>query len=184
MKKLIFASLIGILLCGCNPEQQNTQPKSVTGIRQAKAEVPVNDKGHSIEQENIISRYKLDNTIGSIKHLYVISPMSGQVLIYSTVQGKVTSSGKRLTPKTISSDDGEFVNSDFHGIPVAVNGYWHRTTEVIQDDGTYGDSIEYLYWFDTKGNYHQHYVSGCMVHISDQPLPIKNVVLNLEQVEE
>jgi hypothetical protein len=55
------------------------------------------------------------------------------------------------------------------------------TNEVLQDDGTYGTSMDYLYWFDSKGTFHQHYVGGGqIVHISSEPLAIKNVVLNME----
>ena len=116
--------------------------------------------------------------LGAIKHLYVISDISGQVLIYSTVKGKVTSSGKRLTPQTVigwnNSTEGE---TNY----VTIGKKQFITNEVIQDDGTYGTSIEYLYWVDTKGVYHQHYKSNNeMIHISDQPLAVKSVVLNLD----
>ena len=57
----------------------------------------------------------------------------------------------------------------------------HITLEVVQDDGTYGHSSEYLYWWDTKGVYHQHYVSGGqIVHVSSQPLAVKGIIINME----
>src|SRR6185503_6965090 len=35
--------------------------------------------------------------------------------------------------------------------------------------------------WDTKGVYHQHYVDGGQIlHISDQPLAVKSIVLNME----
>jgi hypothetical protein len=53
---------------------------------------------------------------------------------------------------------------------------------VLLDDGTYVSSVEYLYWFDAKGVYHQHYVTGGqIVHVSDQPLAVKSIVLNLSE---
>jgi hypothetical protein len=53
---------------------------------------------------------------------------------------------------------------------------------VLQDDGTYGTSVDYLYWFDARGAYHQHYVTGgTIVHVSDQPLNVKSVIINIEQ---
>lgn len=181
MQKTSFLVVCCLLICGCDiPSGDNYVPKSNAGVAQTKADIPINENGRTVEQENILKRYKIDNTVGSIKHLYVISPVSGQVLIYSTVDGKVTSSGKRLTPKTVAAIDGEFIGSQHYGMATKINNEWHRSSEVIQDDGTYGDSIDYLYWYDTKGNYHQQYVEGCIVHISDQPLPIKNIVLNLE----
>lgn len=54
------------------------------------------------------------------------------------------------------------------------------TNEVLEDDGTYGDSVPYIFWFDA-GVYHQHYVEGGqIIHISDQPLAVKSIVLNME----
>ncbi len=164
---LIFASCI-------DSSYINGQPKSASNINRTVTEVKTDEQGRTVEQNNIINRYKLDNEIGSIKHLYIMSAYSGQVLIYSTVKGKVTSSGKRLNPMTISS-------TDYQGMPIVIGNSSYKTGEVIQDDGTYGSSIEYLFWFDSKGIYHQQYITGGMIlHISDQPMPIKSVVLNLE----
>jgi hypothetical protein len=134
----------------------------------------------SREQKNIKKRLEKDNEIGAIKHLYVISAYSGQVLIYSTVDTKVTSSGKRLTPKTVIGNGFENNgNSNY----VNIGGTSYTTNELIEDDGTFGSSIEYLYWFDKRRAYHQHYISGGqIIHISDQPLSVKNIVLNLEMI--
>ncbi|MFH1661895.1 MAG: hypothetical protein ABIA02_02265 [Candidatus Falkowbacteria bacterium] len=119
---------------------------------------------------NIEKRIKLENKPGSIKHFYVISAYSGQVVIYSTVKGKVTSSSKRLTPYTASGI-----------VPFNIGGDTHYTNEVLQDDGTYGSSIHYLYWWDVQGRYHQHYVSGGqIIHVSDQPIPVKSITINME----
>ena len=41
-----------------------------------------------------------------------------------------------------------------------------------------------LYWWDTRDVYHQHYVTGGqIVHISDQPIVVPKIILNLESVE-
>ena len=86
-----------------------------------------------------------------------------------------------MTPTSVVASDGQYVDSDFSGVPVAIGGRQHRTTEVLQDDGTYGSSIPYLFWEDTKGVYHQHYVSGGQIlHVSSEPLPIKSVIINME----
>ena len=69
------------------------------------------------------------------------------------------------------------------GIPVNIGGTTRRTAEVLQDDGTYGSSMPYLFWFDVNDRYHQHYVSGGQIlHISSEPIAVKNVVINLEIV--
>lgn len=175
----IFAFLsVGADNSGC--DQGTAQPQSDSGIKKATVTVPTDPDGHSIEQKNIMNRLLVDNKPGSIKHLYVISAMSGQVILYSTVKGKVTSSGKRLTPKTVSTNNPQ--NRAVDGIPVDIGGLPLRTAEVLQDDGSYGDSIDYVYWWDVRGAYHQHYISGGQIlHVSDQPITVKDVILNLEE---
>ncbi len=97
-----------------------------------------------------------------------MSAYSGEVLIYSTVKGKVTSSSKRISPTQQVID---FDNT----------AYTSYNPDVIQDDGTYGSSVEYIYWWDSKGIFHQHYpTGGQIIHISNQPLAVKSVTLNLE----
>lgn len=174
-KIMVMLFLIAISFASCQIE--TPQPTSDSGVKKATTSVQTDLSGHTTEQNNIVERYNRDNKPGSIKHLYIISAYSGQVLIYSTVKGKVTSSGKRLTPNTVASSDNQYSG----GIPVNINGNTYRTSEVLQDDGTYGSSAEYIYWFDSKNIYHQQYITGgMMVHISDQPLAVKNVTLNME----
>jgi hypothetical protein len=146
---------------------------SSTGIEKATATIETGIDGLTVEQRNVKERLERDNQPGSIKHLYVISPFSGDVLVYSTVRGKVTSSGKRLTPSTLDSD-GVMTPR------VRLGNDHYYTTEVMQDDGTYGHSAEYLFWFDSQGRYHQHYPGNTIVHVSDQPLSIGKAVLNLD----
>jgi hypothetical protein len=51
----------------------------------------------------------------------------------------------------------------------------------IQDDGTFGDSDPYIFWWDSKGIYHQHFMTGGQImHISSQPMPVKSITINME----
>jgi hypothetical protein len=173
MKKIIGLLTVIVLSIGCN--FQRGAPISDTGVKKATAEITTGIDGLTVEQRNVKARLEVDNKSGSIKHLYVISAYTGQVLIYSTVDGKVTSSGKRLTPTTVSSG-GDIPDS----IPFAIAGQRYYTPEVIQDDGTYGHSSPYVFWFDTQGNYHQHYINGGQIfHVSDEPLAVKDVVIRI-----
>jgi hypothetical protein len=155
---------------------------ALSGVHEVRTEVPTGPDGLTTEQRNIRDRLRMDNTPGSIKHLYVISAYSGDVLLYSTVRGKVTSSGKRLSPTAVAAGACRSGDTDStYGIPVQVGGQTYHTGEVLQDDGTYGHSIEYLFWFDAAGRYHQHYPNGGqIIHISDEPLVVKKPVINLE----
>lgn len=183
MKKssIAVAILIALpFLLGASDESCNPPPTSSSGLQKASVTVVPGSDGLSVEQRNVRDRLTADNKPGSIKHLYVISAYSGQVIIYSTVRGKVTSSGKRLSPETVSSTN----SGDSAGFAVQLGNTIGVTHEVLSDDGTYGSSVPYIYWFDSKGSYHQHYiVGGQIVHISDQPLAVKSIVLNLEAVQ-
>lgn len=177
MKKLLLPLLItSTLLVSCR-EEIATASGSVSKKTVA---VATDGDGWTSEQRNIAERLKRDNQVGAIKHLYVISPYSGQVLLYSTVKGKVTSSGKRLTPNTVAASAQ--TNSSYGGgLVVNLGGKGYYTTEVLQDDGTYGSSCEYIYWFDSKDIYHSHFFTGGqIIHVSEQPIATKNIILNLE----
>lgn len=185
MKKIGFLIMVMItlLLSSCEFAPQRG-PVSSSGVEQATTKVETDADGNTVEQKNIMERLKRDNMPGSIKHLYIMSAYSGDVLIYSTVIGKVTSSGKRLTPVTVQGGTGWDYNKNSNlssmDNRVTIGDKSFITDEVIQDDGTYGSSIEYLYWFDSKGIYHQQYITGGMiVHVSDQPIAVKSVILNL-----
>ena len=179
-QSLIFSVLLLVwLVAGCAPRDSGAQ-EAASGVTATSVDVPVSAAGTTIEQENVGTRLQMDNQIGSIKHLYVISAFSGDVLLYSTVQGKVTSSGKRLTPTSVAAIEGQYVREQHEGLPVRLGDRTYRTSEVLQDDGTYGTSIPYLFWWDAQGKYHQHYVSGGQIlHISDQPISVGEVRINM-----
>ena len=174
---MLFTAALTVLLGGC--ESPSAPPESSSGVAKTDAVIKPQASGLTVEQENIRRRLQMENVPGSIKHLYVISAMSGDVILYSTVKGKVTSSGKRLSPYEIKTG-----SSGREGFPIQFGERRYYTTEVLQDDGSYGSSIPYLYWWDTRDVYHQHYVTGGqIVHLSDQPISVPKVILNLETVE-
>jgi len=178
--KLLMIVASAFMMSSCLEEP--TPVSAGGGVTKKTVDVSTDPDGWTVEQKNIAERLKRDNGVGAIKHLYIISPYSGQVIMYSTVRGKVTSSGKRLTPSTVTSTDGEFVGSQHQGMGVDIGGVTKRTSEVLQDDGTYGSSCEYIYWFDSKGIYHSHFFTGGqIIHVADQPMPVKNITINLEQ---
>lgn len=182
MKKLIISIVIGLSLLSASCLEESNPSTASGSVSKKTVEVQTDPNGWTVEQKNIAERLEKDNQVGSIKHLYVISPYSGQVILYSTVRGKVTSGGKRLTPNTVDAGDSQYTSESNRGIPVNINGETRRTAEVLQDDGTYGSSCEYIYWFSSKGTYHQHFFTGGQViHVSDQPIAVKNITLNLEQ---
>ncbi len=185
MKKISIISFviaIVVIACSCPGCESKKQPmQSASGVKQATVEVTTGSDGLTVEQRNISNKLTEENRVGAIRHLYVISAYSGDVLIYSTIKGKVTSSGKRLTPLTVVGAGSDMADQD--GIPVKIGNAQYHTNEVLQDDGTHGGSIPYLYWYDTKDIFHKHYVSGGqIIHISTQPISVSKVILNLDGV--
>jgi hypothetical protein len=159
-KILIALSIMTLIGCG------TTTAVSASGVKMATTKVETAEDGTTIEQRNIKERLARDNKPGSIKFLYIVSPFTGDLIISSTVKGKVTSSSKRLTPADLTQ-----TNSEGGGIVqkvIKIDGRWYTTDQNPGDDGTYGDSIQYLFWFDANDVYHQAYIGGAIVHISDK----------------
>lgn len=179
MKNLLLFTLIVLSSCTINPREQQ---KSDSGVMKATTTVKTDANGNTSEQFNIIERLKRDNEVGSIKHLYIVSSYSGDILEYSTVKGKVTSGGKRLSPKSVN---GNGFNNSGKSNMVIIDGSYYTTDEVLDDGGAYGDSGNYLYWFDAQGNYHQYYPSGgTYIHIADKALRIKRANLSMELIDD
>lgn len=174
---LLCCMAIGFIpTIGCVP---TTPPVSSSGVQQTSTKVALGSDGLTTEQRNIKDRLAIDNKPGSIKHLYLLSPINGRQIFYSPVKGKVTSSAKRLSPKTVNWMRNGSQAAD-NGMAVPINDRWATTSEVIQDDGTYGDSSEYLYFWNQNGQYFQLYVGGLAVVVSDQPTAFQDVVVRNE----
>ena len=164
--------ILTFCLASCLPDAATSEG----GIKKAKANIKVQSNGLTVEQENVKRRLEQENIPGSIKHLYLISAYSGEVILYSTVKGKVTSSGKRLTPSSVEST-GDMPD----GFKITIDGASYSTTETLGDDGTYGSSVEYLYWWDAGGKYNQIFISGgTSVIITDQPTQFGRVTQSID----
>jgi len=154
-------ALLALTVClatiGCVPPAQ-----SVSGTKMAKVgALNTDSEGHTAEQRNIIKKIKTENEDNKTWYLYVISPFDHTVIMRSTVVGKVTSSGKRLTPKELSGQ----------GMQIPIGDYTYHTQELPSEDGTYGSSTEYIYWTDSKGRNRRHWMlDGQIIHLVDQPM--------------
>ena len=170
MKKLFTVLLLSFLVASCGPVPKNT-PVSDSGVKKAHAKVVTGTDGLTNEQRNIKKRVEADNLPGGVLHLYAVSPFTGDIIFYSTVDGKVTSSSKRLTSnqKLVRVDRGQY-NGE---IPMPRIG----------DDGAYGSSIPYLYWWDINGNYQQVYPQGLTILIKDKPMRFKKAILTMDALE-
>jgi hypothetical protein len=177
---LIILMVVSMFFMGCTAGEP-TQAGSDAGVQKAVAVVQTDAAGHTVEQNNIIKKYAMDNDPATIRFVYIISPYDHKVISKFTAVGKVTSSGKRLTPTEVGSPSGGYRN---WAMPVVIAGEQRYTGEVIQDDGTYGTSAEYLYAFLTDGSMIQIYTGGAIVEISTKPLTIQDGVISLQYVDE
>lgn len=180
---LLLVMSMFVLMSNSSCETQRAETETNSGVKKATVKVQTNADGNTVEQGKISDRVTNDNKPGAIKYLYCISPYSGQCIIYSTVAGKVTSSGKRLQPKTVIGRGTDANLFDYDDNIVYIGNKQFLTNEVIQDDGTFGDSDPYIYWWDVRGVYHQHFMTGGQIlHVSDAPLAVKSIVINIEEL--
>ena len=175
MRKLVILSAcVGFFLLTAETcERQESQSSS--GVKKATASVQTDLTGHTQEQINILEKNKKDSEIGKVRHLYIISSYTGNVLEYYAIRGKVTSGSKRLSPKTASTSQG------LPPFEITIGSQIYYTNEVLSDDGTLGESANYYFFFDTGGNYHQVFpAGGTYTRVSDRPLTIKKVSFTLQ----
>jgi hypothetical protein len=168
---LLFAITISVSLT-------TAAPQSDSGVSKLTVKVPVGSDGKTMEQRNIARRIEQDNKPGAMQFIYVQSSFNGKLLFASTVDGKVTSSGKRLNPYMVESR-----GCCGYGFPLRIGDWSGHTLEVLEDDGTYGHSIPYLYWWDVNGVFYKLYpTGGQIIHITDQPWQTKDVVIDMRIV--
>jgi len=171
--------LITVALMSCQWASRDEVQQSNSGVKQIRPPELNTADGISVEQKNIQKRLERDSRPGSIKWIYGVQ--FGQIIFRASVVGKVTSSGKRLEPTTVTSADGTDVNIEYSGMPVNVGGRSRYTSEVIQADGTFGSSDSYVYWFDEYDRYWQW--NGDYI-ISDTPIKVSSAILNFRDVDE
>lgn len=169
---IVLAGIVGVLLSACGPV--GTPPDAAVRQEVAQQAVDVPEVKNFVERQNIANRQELFDNPAQVSWIYCLA-QNGQIVFYGPVQGKVTSSGKRLEPKSLSGPSGDYYTRG----TLEFDGKW--TTERIQADGTFGDSDQYVYWFDPAGNYFQW--SG-PYFLTSVPIKIDNAVLNVRDVTE
>jgi hypothetical protein len=132
--------------------------------------VSLNAEGKTTEQQNILDQKRVTSDPTKILWIHLVD-MNGRMYLRTPVRCKVTSSGKRLEPTSCAAGMSKGDGFTSHYGAVAPNN--HRTTELIQIDGTYGSSDPYIYWFSPDNHYFQ---KGDGYLLSDMPIDIKNPV--------
>jgi len=135
MKIIVLCIAISsLIIMGCFPTGTAS-----TGIKQ----ITPSPLSSSVEQDNINNRLQIMNKASTTLFFYGLSE-TGNIIFRSMVKGKVTSSTKRLEP--ITAESGDCASTGNGGF---------CSNEMLQADGTFGNSDNYVYWFDFEGNYYQ-----------------------------
>jgi len=157
MRKLAFAAVLGLsfILAGCGENQPETPKKAQA--QKAEAAAASLQFTENAEIDNIKRRLELTSKPGAIGYIVLLNE-AGQPILYTGVKGKVTSSGKRLTSpqQGVSIRCGDFCSEALGDGP--------------SDEGTYGSSDPYVFFWDTNGVYHQW--SGRYLY-SDKPIRLR-----------
>lgn len=168
INKFIWAGILAVpllLSSGCKPEepiQSNKTTQSQIAQRTAES-ITFAENG---EIENIKRRLELTSSPQKLMYIVLVNQM-GQPILYEGVRGKVTSGGKALTPRD------RVVRQD-----VGVQYSWYGIRAAPSDEGTYGSSGEYIFYWNTDGVYRQW--AGPYL-LSDQPIHLSQPTLVIMQ---
>jgi len=157
-KSLIFVALIAALtLSACVPDKPVAQVKNQQAEVAKQAANSIRFDGNA-EIENIKKRLELTSNPNLLG--FVVLFLDNQPIAYYSVKGKVTSGSKRLTP----SAEVNYRSGGTNGNLVAA------VTPTPSDEGTFGSSSEYIYFWTTEGRYIQW--DGKYLY-SDQPIRLR-----------
>ena len=162
MHKLLLVTCASLAITACSERQPTAKDRQAqTGTRLAE-DVIKRSGGKNAEQENIAKRLSLTMNPGQIGFVALFN-QAGAPIAYYGVKGKITSSGKRLTP----SDEPH----------CSSNGCYNRLAP--SDEGSYGSSDPYVYFWTVDGQYIQW--NGPYLY-SDKPfrLRVEPLVISIE----
>lgn len=162
---LVFGWIFSFLItASCGYER--TPQVSASGAEQsAPPKIRKNSRGHTAEQQNIYDRIDVTTDPTKVMWIHLIA-LDGKIIRRMPVTSKVTSSGKRLEAK-------HWVGHNEFNHPPVSGGF--STDEIIQPDGTFGESDPYIYWFDPQHRYHQYGTAGGLGYLkTDYPIDLVN----------
>lgn len=156
----LAVAVLGFTLAACQPQAKAEPQAKQTQAQIAKeAANSIQFTGNS-EIESIKHRIELTSKPGAIGYVILLN-QSGQPIAYYGVKGKVTSGGKRLTaPFEVRQ----------YSIGGTNGGATYVQTPSPSDEGTWGQSGEYIFFTTTDGQYIQW--SGQYLY-SDKPLRLR-----------
>ncbi len=133
--RLIMMVLMSFIMLACEPRQKTAKEVQA---EKAQAQADSIKFTENAEIENIKKRLELTSNPGLTGFIILLNEM-GQPVMYTSVKGKVTSGSKRLTAPDHYTCDGGVCN--YRPAP--------------SDEGTYGSSDSYIYFWTMSGQYIQ-----------------------------
>ena len=146
MRKIISVLSIAaaaFALAGCEPNPPANPAKTAQAAKAAEAANSINFTDNA-EIDNIKKRLELTSNPGQIGYVLLLNEM-GKPVMYAGVRGKITSGQKRLTaPQEVKCLE----------VADAV-GCSQQMVDSPSDEGTYGSSSPYVFFWTTDGQYFQ-----------------------------
>lgn len=137
MSRFHFLALAAasLSLAACEAGPPTTQQQQAARAEAAARSISFTDNA---EIGNISRRVRMTANPGQIGYILLLNE-SGTPIVYASVRGKVTSGGRRLTPA--------------HHLDC--NSYGCGQIEQPGDEGTFGSSNPYIYFWTTEDQYYQ-----------------------------
>lgn len=145
MKRLLLIPALALGLAACE-DDSGTPVKNQQAQKAAAAANSIHFTENA-EIDNIKKRLELTSSPGLLGYVTLINRV-GQTVLYTPVQGKITSGSKRLTPPDRCDA----------GISTGKNECWYGDGKVRaapSDEGTWGSSNEYVFFWTPGGQYFQ-----------------------------
>lgn len=163
--KFLLIILLALGVTACNEAAPQQSAKQVQ-VQKAQAAANSIQFTENAEIDNIKKRLELTANPGLLGYVVLLNE-TGQPVMYTGVKGKITSGGKRLTkPYEWQNRNCGQYNCD-------------RDVTSASDEGTYGNSGEYIFFWTTAGQYIQW--NGKFLY-SDKPFRLNTEPLVLSVV--
>lgn len=150
MKKLLFIIAMGVAITGCNQQSTSSSAKITQSQKAAEAANSISFTENA-EIDNIKARLELTSNPGLTGFVLLMNE-AGQPIMYTGVKGKITSGGKRLTAPIQAWNHGYDGTS---GAGIGGGQSFGNTGPAPSDEGTWGHSNPYVYFWTTSGQYVQ-----------------------------
>lgn len=161
MKKLLIV-VLAVFAVGCVEERP--KPTKITEAMKSQQVANNLTFTENSERDNIEKRLKLTASPSLLGYVVLMNE-AGQPVLYTSVKGKITSGSKRLTSPQRKVNNRY---SQSHG---------QLVMQAPSDEGTWGSSSPYIYFWDTNGKYHQwngkYLYSDAPIRLRVKPLVIQ-----------